>query len=64
MIELISVEGHFCKSNTALPSSAFASTADMPAFASDVRKVPTTAIKQECFYFYDCTVIDRSVQID
>src|SRR5260221_6906854 len=24
----------------------------------------TTAIKQECFYLYDCTVIDRSVQID
>jgi hypothetical protein len=26
-----------------------------------LRDGPTTAIKQECFYLYDCTVIDRAV---
>jgi hypothetical protein len=30
---------------------------------ADGRFAPTTAIKHECFYLYDCTVIDRSVQI-
>src|SRR6266403_772939 len=39
-------------------------TADVVGPPRHVRVVPTTAIKQECFYLYDCTVIDRSVQID
>jgi hypothetical protein len=45
-------------------SSGFLLKADVAERQCLVRKVPTTAIKQECFYLYDCTVIDRSVQID
>src|SRR6266481_1799170 len=37
---------------------------DVARTPKEVSNVPTTAIKQECFYLYDCTVIDRSVQMD
>jgi hypothetical protein len=42
-----------------LPSSAFVSTADMAAFASDVRKVPTCDIRYACFRFGADPILER-----